>query len=212
MISLRARRLSVTEIARILTADGTPVSAQTEWKICAAEGLPRLRGDDAASRGPATQLAPVRAAALPGWPAEPMDLPCDHAGLLLLAPAMTELHLHELIAGCGYPATSRLSAWQSVGTLLLATATGVPRTHHIDKITDDAGLAFFLGSDQRREELFRRAAATTAELRHLLLTVSAPFDYAGSRIATVRLAPSCIFYWTLAAAHGMPRWMNGAQK
>jgi len=145
VISLRARRLSVTEIARILTADGTPVSAQTVWKICAAEGLPRLRGDDAASRGPATQLAPVRAAALPGWPAEPMDLPCDHAGLLLLAPAMTELHLHELIAGCGYPATSRLSAWQSVGTLLLATATRVPRTHHIDKITDDAGLAFFLG-------------------------------------------------------------------
>ena len=143
--SLRARRLSVTEIARILTADGTPVSAQTVWKICAAEGLPRLRGDDAASRGPATQLAPVRAAALPGWPAEPMDLPCDHAGLLLLAPAMTELHLHELIAGCGYPATSRLSAWQPAGALLLAAATRVPRTHHIDKITDDAGLAFFLG-------------------------------------------------------------------
>ena len=145
VISLRARRLSVTEIARILTAEGTPVSAQTVWKICAAEGLPRLRGDDAASRGPATQLAPVRAAALPGWPAEPMDLPCDHAGLLLLAPAMTELHLHDLIAGCGYPATSRLSAWQSAGTLLLAAATRVPRAHHIDKITDDAGLAFFLG-------------------------------------------------------------------
>ena len=145
VISLRARRLSVTEIARILTAEGTPVSAQTVWKICAAEGLPRLRGGDAASRGPATQLAPVRAAALPGWPAEPMDLPCDHAGLLLLAPAMAELHLHELIAGCGYPATSRLSAWQSAGTLLLAAATRVPRVHHIDKITDDAGLAFFLG-------------------------------------------------------------------
>src|SRR5213078_902215 len=75
VISLRARRLSVTEIARILTAEGTPVSAQ---------GLPRLRGDDAASRGPVTQLAPVRAAALSGWPAGPMDLPCDHAGLLLL--------------------------------------------------------------------------------------------------------------------------------
>ena len=58
---------------------------------------------------------------------------------------MTELHLHELIAGCGYPATSRLSAWQSAGTLLLAAATRVPRAHHIDKITDDAGLAFFLG-------------------------------------------------------------------
>src|SRR5260370_6063295 len=69
VISLRARRLSVTEIARILTAEGTPVSAQTVWKICAADGLPRLRADAAASRGPPTQQPPVRAAALPCWPA-----------------------------------------------------------------------------------------------------------------------------------------------
>ena len=74
-----------------------------------------------------------------------MDLRCDHAGLLLLAPAMTELGLHELIARCGYPATTQLSAWHSIGTLLLAAATRVSRAHHIDKITDDDGLAFFLG-------------------------------------------------------------------
>jgi hypothetical protein len=30
-------------------------------------------------------------------------------------------------------------------------------------------------------------------------TMSAPFDRAGSRITTVRFAPSCILYWTLAA-------------
>ena len=129
----------------ILASEGTPVSAQTVWKICDAEGMPRLRGDDATARGPASRLAPVKAAALGGWPAEPLDLHCDHAGLLLLAPAMTELGLHELIAGCGYPATTQLSAWHSIGTLLLAAATRIPRAHHIDKITDDAGLAFFLG-------------------------------------------------------------------
>jgi hypothetical protein len=108
-----------------------------------------VRGGDATSRGPATQLAPVRAAALPGWPAEPTDLPCDHAGLLLLAPAMTELHLHELIAGCGYPATSKLSAWHSTATLLLAACARVPRaavtcalnlrSHH--PVLIDAGFA-----------------------------------------------------------------------
>ena len=43
------------------------------------------------------------------------------------------------------PRHQPLSAWQSAGTLLLAAATRVPRAHHIDKITDDAGLAFFLG-------------------------------------------------------------------
>ena len=145
VLALRQRRLPVTEIARILAREGTPISAQTVWKICDAEGLARLRGDDAAARGPATTLAPVKAAALGGWPAEALDLRCDHAGLLLLAPAMAEAGLHELISGAGYPATARLSAWHSIGTLLLAAATRVPRAHHIDRVTDDEGLAFFLG-------------------------------------------------------------------
>ena len=145
VLALRAQRLPITEIARILAREGTPISAQTVWKICDAEGLARLRGDDTAARGPATALAPVKAAALGGWPAEALDLRCDHAGLLLLAPAMAEAGLHELISGAGYPATARLSAWQSIGTLLLAAATRVPRAHHIDRVTDDEGLAFFLG-------------------------------------------------------------------
>ena len=43
------------------------------------------------------------------WPAD-RTLPCDHAGLLLLFPAMAELGLADLVAGCGYPATRLLSA------------------------------------------------------------------------------------------------------
>ncbi len=143
--ALRGRGLSVTQIARDLAGQGTPVSAQTVWKICAAEGSPRLRGDDTAARGPAGQVTPVKAAAISGWPAEPASLRCDHAGLLLLAPAMAEVGVHELITSAGYPATSQLSAWHSIGTLLLAAATRVGRAHHIDRITDDTGLAFFLG-------------------------------------------------------------------
>ena len=71
VISLRARRLSVTQIARILTEQGTPVSAQTVWKICDAGGMPRLHADDATARGPASRLTPVKAAARDGWPASP---------------------------------------------------------------------------------------------------------------------------------------------
>src|SRR5260370_37289853 len=40
VISLRARRLSVTEIARILTPDGTPAPAQTVWQLSAPERPP----------------------------------------------------------------------------------------------------------------------------------------------------------------------------
>ena len=145
VLHLRAGKRSVTQIATILTREGTPISAQSVWKICHAGGLPRLHGEDTTARGPANQLAPVKAAARGRWPTTALSLPCDHAGLLLLAPAMVELGLPELIKQAGYPATRALSAWHSMGTLLLATANRIGRAHHIDRITDDAGLAFFLG-------------------------------------------------------------------
>lgn len=66
VLALRQRRLPVTEIARILAHEGTPISAQTAWKICDAEGLARLHGDDTAARGPATTWHRSRP---PPWPA-----------------------------------------------------------------------------------------------------------------------------------------------
>ena len=86
-LELRAAGHSVTEIAAALTGEGMPVSAQTVWQILDAEGLPRLPRRDEGRRGPPARLDPVKAAALPGWPAAPLSLPCDHAGLLLLLPA-----------------------------------------------------------------------------------------------------------------------------
>ena len=143
-LELRAAGHSVTEIAAALTGEGMPVSAQTVWQILDAEGLPRLPRRDEGRRGPPARLDPVKAAALPGWPAAPLSLPCDHAGLLLLLPAMTDLGLPELISGAGYPATRDLSAWQSIGTLLLAKCARKPRIHHAGTLADDAGLAFTL--------------------------------------------------------------------
>ncbi len=145
VLELRAAGHSVTEIAAALTSEGMPVSAQTTWQILDAEGLPRLPRRDEGHRGPPAKLDPVRAAALPCWPAAGTALPCDHAGLLLLFPAITQLGLPDLVRQAGYPATSQLSAWQSVGSLLLAKCARKARVHHIGSLTDDAGLAFALG-------------------------------------------------------------------
>ena len=90
VLELRAAGHSVTEIAAACTAEGMPVSAQTVWQILDAEGLPRLPRRDDGRRGPPARLGPVKAAALPGWPDGPADLPCDHAGLLLLFPAICD--------------------------------------------------------------------------------------------------------------------------
>jgi len=93
-LALRARDHSVTEIAAALTGQGTPVSAQTVWKILEAEGIPRLARRDNTRRGTPHRLDPVNAAALGSWPAQAM-LPCDHAGLLLLFPAIAQLRLRN---------------------------------------------------------------------------------------------------------------------
>jgi len=145
VLALRGAGHSVTEIAAALTAEGMPVSAQTTWQILDAEGLPRLPRRDEGRRGPPARLDAVKAAKLPGWPAGDTVLPCDHAGLLLLFPALAQLGLPGLVRSAGYPATRALSSWQSVGSLLLAKCARKARIHHVGSLADDAGLAFALG-------------------------------------------------------------------
>lgn len=144
VLALRAHGHSIGEIAAALTRDGTPISAQTVWQILDEAGLPRLpRRDDHTRRGSPATLDPVKAAALTQWP-RARAIPCEHAGLLLLLPAMAQLDLAELVTAAGYPATTAITAWQSIATLLLAKCARAARTHHIDALTDDAGLAFAL--------------------------------------------------------------------
>lgn len=145
VLELRAQERSVTEIAQAVTAAGTPVSAQTVWSILAAEGLERLERRLAPERGaPSPRLEPVKARAIPHWPAG-LSLPCDHAGLFLLVPGIVDLGLHELISTCSYPSTKVLSAWHSLGTLLLAKCARKPRVSHTHALADDDALGLLLG-------------------------------------------------------------------
>ena len=113
-------------------------------------GHPRRRRASSAGpprrdrRGSPAKLDPVKAAPQPSWPTG-ATIDCPHAGLLLLFPAMVELGLHQLVGQAGYPSTSAITGWQSIGTLLLAKCARRHRAHHIDALTDDAGLAHALG-------------------------------------------------------------------
>ena len=145
VLELRAQDRSVTEIAEALGDEGTPVSAQTVWSILASEGLERLERRPAAEQGaPPPRLSPVKAKAIPFWPAGE-SIACDHAGLFLLVPGIVELGLHELLSGCGYPSTKVLSAWHSLGTLLLAKCARKPRVSHTHALADDDALGLLLG-------------------------------------------------------------------
>ena len=87
VLAVRAEDRSIDEIAEALAAAGTPISAQTVWGILDDAGLPRLARRDEGRRGPPARLQPVKAGTLAGWPAA-AQIRCDHAGLLLLFPAM----------------------------------------------------------------------------------------------------------------------------
>jgi hypothetical protein len=144
VLALRAQDRSVEEIAAALAAAGTPVSAQTVWTILQAEGLERLPRRTAAQRGAAPRLAPVKARALDAWPAGE-QVACDHAGLFLLVPGIVELGLPELVRSAGYPSTTVLGAWHSLGALLLAKCARKARVSHTDALSDDRGLGLLLG-------------------------------------------------------------------
>lgn len=144
VIALRAKDCSIEEIAAALTLAGTPVSAQTVWAILHAEGLERLPRRRASERGPAPRVAPVKAEVLCDWPAGE-QIPCDHAGLFLLVPGLVDLGLPELITQAGYPSTTVLSAWHSLGALLLAKCARTARVSHTDALSDDRALGLLLG-------------------------------------------------------------------
>jgi hypothetical protein len=144
VLALRAQDRSVSEIAAALAGAGTPVSAQTVWAILEAEGLERLARRTAGERGAPPRLAPVKARALGAWPA-PQSIACDHAGLTLLVPGIVELGLPELVRSAGYPSTTVLGAWHSLGALLLAKCARKARVSHTDALSDDRGLGLLLG-------------------------------------------------------------------
>ena len=139
VLVLRAGDHSVTEIANVLTAQGSPVSAQTVWAILKSEGLERRRPG-----GPAPRLEPVKAKAIGDWPTG-ARYDCDHAGLYLLLPAMTELGLDTLVGAARYPATMVLSAFHSLGSLLMLKCSRRGRAANAFPLGADPGLGLALG-------------------------------------------------------------------
>ena len=141
VLALRAQDHSVTDIARRVTMDGTPVSAQTVWAILHAEGIERLGRSHA---GPAPRLAPVKAKPITAWPAG-SQMDCDHGGLFVLLPALVELNLDTLIADAGYPSTKVLSAFASLTSLLLLKCSRRGRAANAFPLGADPGLGLALG-------------------------------------------------------------------
>lgn len=144
VLELRAADRSVTEIAAALAREGTPVSHQTVWSILGSEGIERLPTRPRSARGQPPRTEPIKARALREWPAG-ATIPCDHAGLFLLLPAMASLGLDTLVAAASYPGTQTLSSWHSMGSLLVTKLLRRARVSHVEDLAADAGVGLALG-------------------------------------------------------------------
>src|ERR1019366_7861043 len=122
VLVLRAGDNSVTEIANVLTAHGSPVSAQTVWGLLKSEGLERLQRRRPG--GPAPRLQPAKAKPIGHWPTG-ARYDCDHAGLYLLLPSMTDLGLDPLVGAAHYPKPPTSPATPTSGpSLVTRTSRG----------------------------------------------------------------------------------------
>lgn len=147
VLELRARDLSVTAIAKILTDEGMPVSHDTVWQVLNSEGLERL-----AVRGagrpppplPAARTPTVKVKALSPWPAG-MRIETEHAGLLLLLPAMVELGYADAVKAARYPSTKVLSSWHSMASLLACKLARHRRIHHVEDLVADPAVGLVAG-------------------------------------------------------------------
>ena len=126
VLALRAQDRSVKEIAAALPRRARRCPRRRSGRSLHAEGIERLARRASGERGAPPRLEPVKARALADWPAG-QSIACDHAGLLLLVPAIVELGLPDLVASARYPSTKVLSALHSLGSLLLPKCARTPR-------------------------------------------------------------------------------------
>jgi transposase len=147
VLELRARDLSVTAIADILTDEGTPVSHDTVWQVLKGEGLERLAVRSAGRPpppAPAARAPTVKVKTLEQWPAG-MRIVSEHAGLLLLLPALVELGYQPAVKQAAYPSTRALSSWHSMASLLLCKLARHRRIHHVEDLVADPAVGLAVG-------------------------------------------------------------------
>ena len=143
---LRLRRAghSITEITAALSTTATPLNRTGVWELLVAEGHERLAPRAPGDRGAPARDHPPRTRVM-RWPQQSLTLRSDHAGAMLLLPALVALDLPGAVAGARLPGTREVPALSSVLSLLALKAIGRRRVSHVDDVCTDRALAAFAG-------------------------------------------------------------------
>jgi hypothetical protein len=146
VLRLRAAGHSVTEISAALAPTATPLNRTGVWELLVQEGHERLGPRAPGERGVPTRDDPPRTRVL-RWPEQPRRLSSDHAGVMLLLPALVALDLPGAVTEARFPGTREVPALSSVLSLLALKAIGRRRVSHVDDVCSDPALAAFAGLD-----------------------------------------------------------------
>jgi hypothetical protein len=144
VLRLRQAGHSITEITQALAATATPLNRTGIWELLRDEGFERLPTRPADQRGSPHRDHPPRTRRIT-WPALPLRISCDYAGVLLLVPGLVTLDLPGAVSAARLPGTREVPACSSVLSLLALKAIGRRRVSHVDDVATDPALATFAG-------------------------------------------------------------------
>ena len=144
VLRLRQAGHSITEITQALAATDTPLNRTGIWELLRDEGFERLPTRPADQRGSPRRDHPPRTRRST-WPAQPLRISCDYAGVLLLVPGLVTLDLPGAVSAARLPGTREVPACSSVLSLLALKAIGRRRVSHVDDVATDPALATFAG-------------------------------------------------------------------
>ncbi|MCA1698245.1 MAG: hypothetical protein LC790_04800 [Actinobacteria bacterium] len=175
ILTLRREGRSLAEIARALTAAGTPLGRTAIWEVVRDEGLGRLPVEVAAA-SPLTVAAPKTQRLRAGdWP-QAGSVPSEHAGLFLLLPELGDLDVPALVTAGGYPGTQQLTALNSLLSILALKLYERRRRSHVYDVVHDRALGVFCGLSvlPKRSHLSGYSYRTTRAHNQALLEALVP--------------------------------------
>jgi transposase len=176
ILTLRREGRSLAQIARALTAAGTPLGRTAIWEVVSDEGLGRLPLEAVAPASPLSVAAPKTQRLRPGdWP-DAGTVASEHAGLFLLLPELVDLDIPALVSAGGYPGTNQLTALNSLLSILALKLYERRRRSHVYDLVHDRALGVFCGLTvlPKRSHLSGYSYRTTRAHNQALLEALVP--------------------------------------
>jgi len=145
IVTLRKQNLSIYDISKVLTEQGTPRSPAAVSLILKEKGFAKLprRHDDERPAGPRSAVAAV--ADVRALDLAPRQIRTQFGGLFLFVPFLAQIPLDTILRTAGFPGSQMMPAAHAMRALLGLKLYGSRRHSHVMADVLDEGLALFAG-------------------------------------------------------------------